>query len=99
MALSSVRPKAVVPLLLIHCLLLLPLRGFCVCSLFYYATLCVLSNFAIILIGGERELVVLLVSRCCGFVYSVWLWYFLIISSSFLDTNCVSEYRQLRLAN
>ena len=48
MAKAVVRSKAVVLLLLISCRLLLPLCGFCVCSMFCCAVLCVLSSFAII---------------------------------------------------
>ena len=51
---AAVRSKAVVLLLLIHCLLLLPLLfEFCVWSLFYYVELSDLSNFTIILMAGE----------------------------------------------
>ena len=43
---------------MIQNILLLHLLGFCVCSLFCCAMLCVLSSFAIILMGKkERELV------------------------------------------
>ena len=48
---SAVRSKAVILLLLIHCLLLLPLWGFFVCSLFCNAILCVLTSFAIKRVG------------------------------------------------
>ena len=37
--------------------------GFCVCSMFCYTLLCVLSSFAIILMG-KRELVALLCLSC-----------------------------------
>ena len=46
-------------------LIVAPIVGFCVCSMFCCTLLCVLSSFAIILMG-KRELVVLLcVSFCC----------------------------------
>ena len=54
-ALAAVRSKAVVLLLLI----VIPVVGFCNCSMFCFALLCVHSGFAIILMG-KRELVVLL---------------------------------------
>ena len=54
-----VHSMAVVLLLVIYFLLWLILWGFCVCSLFCYAILCVLSNLAIILME-KRELVALL---------------------------------------
>ena len=46
-------------------LIVAPIVGFCVCSIFYCTLLCVLSSFAITL-AGKRELVVLLFlsSRC-----------------------------------
>ena len=52
MAKAAVRTKTVLLLLLIHCLLLLPLRGGGV--LLCYAIICVLSSFTIILMG-KRE--------------------------------------------
>ena len=60
MALASVRSQAVALLLLIYCLLHSPLfvRVLCL-SLFWYALLCVISIFAIIL-KRKRELVALL---------------------------------------
>ena len=58
MALAAVRSKAVVLLLLICCRLLLPLWD-SVIVLFCCALLCVLSSYAIILMG-KRELVALL---------------------------------------
>ena len=54
-ALAAVRSKAVVLLLL---LIVAPIVGFCVCSMFCYALLCFLSSFTIILMG-KRELVAL----------------------------------------
>ena len=59
---TAVRSKAVVPLLLINCLLYLPLFVGVIClSLFYYALLCVHSSFAIMLKRKrERKLVALL---------------------------------------
>ena len=80
------RLKHVVLLLLI----VTPTVGFCNCSMFCCALLCVHSSFAIISMG-KRELVALLClpgvsrllcgasSRCHGFVCSLWLLYFLII--------------------
>ena len=51
-ALATVRSKAVVLLLLIYCLMQFPLFvGIQCLSLFCYASLCVLSSFAIILKG------------------------------------------------
>ena len=63
-----VRSKALLLLLLIHCLLLL----FCVCSLFCYAILFVLSIFAISLIGCFTLIVYL---AFCDCYYSVALPY------------------------
>ena len=67
MFLAAVRSKAVVLLLLINCLLLLPLSGFCVWSLSCYAFLGVLPSVA-----GERAgcctFVVFLMSRDCSVV-------------------------------
>ena len=61
MAQAAVCSKAVVLLLLIHCLLLLPMWGFCVCSMFCCAVLCFLSSFAIVYMGKrEREQLVAL---------------------------------------
>ena len=69
--------------------------GFCYCSMFCCALLCVHSRYAIIL-KGKRELVALLcVSSWClmnvvwlfltvpQVVCSLWLWYFLIILTIF----------------
>ena len=53
------RSKAVVLFLLIRCSLLLPLVGFCDCSMFCCTLLHVFSSFAIIMMG-KRELVALL---------------------------------------
>ena len=55
---ASVLSGAVVLLLLVRCLLLLQLCGSCVCSMVCCAVFCVLSSFAIILMG-KRELVAL----------------------------------------
>ena len=57
---AGVRSKAV-DLLFIRCLLLPFLWVICVCSIFCCAVLCVLSSFAVILMG-KRELNALL---CC----------------------------------
>ena len=54
-ALAVVRSKAMVLLLLI----VAPIVGFCNCSMFCCALLCVLSRFTVILMG-KRELVALL---------------------------------------
>ena len=60
MALLAVRSKAVVLLLLIHCLMFFPLFVGILClSLFCYALFCVLSSFAIIS-KRKRNLVALL---------------------------------------
>ena len=77
-----------------------PVVGFCSCSVFCCAFLCVHSGFAIILMGKE-ELAALLSlsscvswlfccssSRCHGFVCSLCLWYFLIILT--YDIKCAS---------
>ena len=78
-----------------------PIVGFCNCSMFCCALLCVRSSLAIILMG-KRELVALLSlsswclvivlwllcgssSWCHWFVCSLWLWYFPIILSYFLN--------------
>ena len=66
MASATVCSKAVVPLLLMYCLLLsLFLLGFYVGSLFCYALLCVLSNFANISMRNRELLVLLLLSSWC----------------------------------
>ena len=46
--------------------------GFCICSIFCYALLCVHSTFAIISIG-KRELVALLCLSSWCLVIAVWL--------------------------
>ena len=69
MAEFAVRFKAVVLLLLNHCLLLLQLFvGFCVLPFFCYAVLIVLFNFVIILMGkraGYFTLNVFLMACVC----------------------------------
>ena len=65
MALAAVRSKAVILLLMINT----PIVGFCNCSMFCCALLCVHSSFVIISMG-KRELVALLclfscVCDCC----------------------------------
>ena len=66
--------KAEALLLLIPCLVLLSLWGFCVYSMFYCVVFCVLSSFAIIL-TRQRELVDLLClsSWCLVTVIALWL--------------------------
>ena len=62
-----------------------PIAGFCNCSTFSYALLYVHSSFAInlgpLLCLSSCSLVI--VVWCHGFVYILWLWYFLIILTSF----------------
>ena len=74
--LAAVLSKAVVLLLLINCLVYFPLfMGALRLSLFWYALLCVLSSFAIIL-KRKRELVALLLSmsyRCLVTLNILWL--------------------------
>ena len=67
-ALAAVCSKAVVLLLLI----VTPVVGFCNCSMFCCALLCVHSCFAIILMG-KRELVALLCLSSWCLVNVVWL--------------------------
>ena len=54
-ALAAVRSKVVILLLL---LIVAPILRFCVCSMFCCKLLCILTSFAIIMIG-KRELVTL----------------------------------------
>ena len=49
-----------------------PIVGFCVCSMFCFVLLCVLSSFAIILMG-KRELVALLCLSSWSLVIVMWL--------------------------
>ena len=65
---AAVRSKVVVLLLLI----VTPILGFCNCSMFCCALLCVHSSFAIILMG-KRELVALLCLSSWCLVIVVWL--------------------------
>ena len=67
-ALAAARSKVVVLLLLI----VTPIVGFCNCSLFCRVLLCVLSSFAIILMG-KRGLVALLSLCSCCLVMVEWL--------------------------
>ena len=61
---------------LIHRLLFLPMVvGFCVCSLFWYALLSVLSTFVIILLRKRELIAILYLSSCCLMTLSV-LWLF-----------------------
>ena len=69
MDLAADYSKAVVLLLLI----VIPIVGFCNCSMFCCALLCVHSSFAIILMG-RRELVALLCLSSCSLVIVVWLY-------------------------
>ena len=62
---AAVRSKTVVLLLLIHCFMhLILFVGVLSWSMFCYASLCVCSSFAIILMMKERELVALLHLSC-----------------------------------
>ena len=66
-----------------------------VCRFFSVSLLCVLSSFAIILIG-KRKLVVFLMSGDCLVFCTVRLWHFLIILTYFSsaeapDVNSVSD--------
>ena len=66
MAEAAARSKAVVLLLLIHCLMHLPLFVGVLClSLFCYALLCVHSSFAIILKRKRKLVALLLLSYRC----------------------------------
>ena len=67
-ALAAVRSKAVVLLLLI----VTPIVGFCNCSMFCCALLCLHSSFAIIS-RGKRDLVALLCLSSWCLVVIVWL--------------------------
>ena len=63
----------------VHSLLTIaPIVGLCVCSMVCCALLCVLSSFAIILIG-KRELVALLCLSSWCFVIVIVLWLFLTV--------------------
>ena len=83
-----------------HCL-----WGFCVCFLFWYALLSALSSWWGIeswLLCFSCLLVVLWLIvfygssiRCCGFVCSVWYWYFLIILT--YSSNSTVALRQIGL--
>ena len=53
-------------------LIVTPIVGFCNCSMFCFALLCVHSSFAIILMGN-RELVALLCLSSWCLVIDVWL--------------------------
>ena len=53
-------------------LIVAPIVGFCNCSMFCYALLCVNSSFAIISMG-KRELVALLCLSSWSLVIIVWL--------------------------
>ena len=65
MAEAVVRSKAVVLLFLNSLLIVTTIVGFCKCSMFQCAFLCVHSSFAIILMG-KRELVTLLFFLHCA---------------------------------
>ena len=88
---------------------LLIIMGFCNCSMFCCALLCVHSSFAIISMG-KTELVALLClssgvswllcgssSRCHGFNCSLWLWYFLIILTSY--SSWCQNWRKWKLSH
>ena len=68
MALAAVRSKVVLLLLLI----VTPIVGFCSCSMFCCALLCVHSSFAIISMG-KRELDALLCLSSWCLVVAVWV--------------------------
>ena len=72
MALAAVRSKAVVLLLLIRLLIVTPIVGFCYCSMFCCALLCVHSIIAIISMG-KRELAALLCLSSWCLLIVVWL--------------------------
>ena len=66
MTLTVVRSEAVVPLLLIYCLMYFPLFVGVLClSLFCYALLLVPSRFAIILKRKRKQAALLLLSYRC----------------------------------
>ena len=69
---SAVGPKVMI-LLLIHCLFLLLLWGFCVWSYFCYTVLGSLSCFAIILMGKRVLVALLYLSTCLVTVKVLWL--------------------------
>ena len=82
-AFAAVSSNAVVLFLVDSLLIVAPIVGFCNCSMFCCALLCVHSSFEIILLG-KRELVALLClsswclmlvawlsSRCHGFIRSL----------------------------
>ena len=72
-ALAAVRSKAAVCSVVFDSVLIVtPNVGFCNCSMFCYAILCVYSSFAIILMG-KRELVALLCLSSWCLAVIVWL--------------------------
>ena len=92
---AAVYSKAVVLLLLIHCLMYFPLfEGVLCLSLFWYALLCVLSSFAIILKRKKEPVALLLLSyKCLVTVNGLWL--FLTVPSVGLlyviVVHCISQ--------
>ena len=83
---AAVRPEVVVLLLLIYGLMYFSLFVGVLClSLFWYALLCILSSFAIIL-KRKRELVALLLSYRCLVTVNV-LWLFLTVQ--WVGLQCV----------
>ena len=90
-ALAAVRSKVVVLLLLIRCWLLLPLWDSVIVLCFvvhYFVSIVVLQSsrcgrdswlLCFVCLRGVSWLLCGSSSRCHGFVYSLWLWYFLII--------------------
>ena len=71
-------------MLLIRCLIVVPIVGLCVCSLLCCALFCVISSFAIILMG-QRALVALLCLSSCCLVTVIVLWHFLMVPWSGLQ--------------
>ena len=74
MTLAAVRSKAVVPSVVDSFSIVTPIVGFCNCSMFCCALLCVRSSFAIIS-KGKRELVALLSLSSWCLVISVSLFF------------------------
>ena len=87
LAKATVRSKAVVPLLLIYCLIYFTLFVGVLClSLFCYALLCVHSSFTIILKRKRKLVALLLLSYICIVTIKV-LWLFLTVPR--LGLQCV----------
>ena len=87
MAQAAVRSKAVVLLLLIHCILYLTLSVGVLCwSLFCYALLCVIFSFAIILTRKSGLVALLQLSSWCLVTVNV-LWLYLMVQ--WVGLQCV----------